>query len=251
MIGVIARRELRALFTSPQAWIFLALSQVLLAWSFLSLVDQYQTHLQPQLVRLNSSYGVTDLVVARFLSDPALLLSLLLAAALMSMRLLADERRGATLPLLLAAPVSSSQIVLGKYLAALGFGLVLVLLWALMPLSLLLGTGIDLGRLLAALLGLMLTAAVLMALALWISGLSAQPALAALGTFMGGLLLMVVKQGAAGGDGGLFAYLSVLSHYDGFLAGRVSTGDLAYFLLLAGGLLALAIRRLDALRVQP
>lgn len=253
MIVAIARRELGALFSSPQAWIFLALSQLVLAWSFLGLVDQYQTQLQPQLVKLNSSYGVTDLVVARFLGSPLLLLLLLLAAALMAMRVLAEERRQGTLPLLLSAPVSSSEIVLGKFLAAWGFGLALLAVWALMPLSLLLGTGIDLGRLLAALLGLALLTGAFMALAIWLSGTTGQPGLAAVATFIAGLLLMLVQHGAAAAGEGesVFAYLSVLSHVEGFLTGRVATADLAYFLLLSAGLVALAIRRLDALRVQP
>lgn len=251
MISAIVRRELGSLLSSPLAWIFIGLSQVLLAWSFLTLVDQYQSRYQPLLVKLNSSYGVTDLVVARFFGEPALLLLLLLAATLMSMRLLAEERRHGTLPLLLAAPVSSLQIILGKYLAALAFGGLLLLLWSLMPLSLLLGAEVDLGRLLAALLGALLLSAGFMALALWFSALTAQPALAAIGTFIGGLLLMLLQQASVEGASNVFRYLGALSHYNGFLTGIVASADLVYFGLLVLGALALAVRRLDALRVQP
>lgn len=250
MILAIARRELRGLLGGVQGWVLFGLTQALLAWVFLSLLDHYQVQLQPQLVKLNSGFGVTELVVARFLSHPLLLLSLLLAAALLAMRLIAEERRQATLALLLAAPVGSTEIVLGKYLGALGYCLLLLALWALMPLTLLLGTELDLGRLLAGLLGLALLAALLSALALWASALTSQPGLAAAVCFGGGLLLMLL-QSPDGGPGGALDWLGFPAHLAPFFSGAVSTADLAYFLLLSTALLALAVRRLDALRVQP
>lgn len=243
----IAQREFAALFATPLAWLFLALGQFLLAWLLLALTEQYQQHYQPLLVKLNANLGVTDLVVIPYLADARLLMLLLLAAALLAMRLLAGERREQTLPLLLAAPVSSTEIILGKYLGALGFALLLVLLWGGMPFGLQLGTQLDIGWLLAALLGLFLLLAALFALALWVSAWSSQPAVAAVAAFAGGLLLLLLQQGS---DSGLLRYFSVLSHYEGFLRGQVRLADLAFFALLIGGLLALAIRRLDALRVQ-
>lgn len=243
----IAWREFAALFATPLAWVFLSLSQFILAWLLLTLTERYQQQYQPLLVKLNASLGVTDLVVVPYLADPRLLMLLLLAAALLAMRLLAEERRHHTLPLLLAAPVSSSEIILGKYLGALGFALLLALLWGGMPFALQLGTQLDLGRMLAGLLGLFLLLAALCALALWVSAWSAQPAVAAVGAFVGGLLLLLLQQG---GDAGVLGYLSILSHYEGFLRGQIRLADLAYFGLLIGGLLAFTVRRLDALRVQ-
>jgi len=171
----------------------------------------------------------------------------LLATALLAMRLLAEERRDQTLPLLLAAPVSSSEIILGKYLGALGFALLLVLLWGGMLFGLQLGTQLDIGRIMAALLGLFLLSASLFALAVWVSAWSGQPALAAVAAFAGGLLLMLLQQSASSG---VVGYLSLLSHYEGFLRGQIRLADLVFFTLVISGFLAFAIRRLDALRVQ-
>lgn len=243
----IALREFRSLFATPLAWVFLALGQFLLAWLLLALTDQYQLRYQPLLVKLNASLGATDLVVAPFLADSRLLMLLLLAAALLAMRLIAEERRHQTLPLLLAAPVSSTEIVLGKYLGALAFGLLLVALWGAMPFALLLGTDLDVGRLFASLIGLMLMTAMLLALAIAVSAMTAQPAVAAAATFGAGLLLMLLQRDTGGG---LFAYLGVLTHYEGFLRGRLAVADMAYFGVVIAGCLALAVRRLDALRVQ-
>lgn len=247
MIVRIARREFRALFATPLPWLFLALGQFLLAWLFLTLVEQYQTSYQPLLVKLDAGLGATDLVAVPFLADPRLLMLLLLAAALLAMRLLAEERRQQTLPLLLAAPVSATEIVLGKYLGALALGLLLVALWGGLPLTLLLGTGLDLGRLLAAPLGLALLVASLLAFALWVSALASQPAAAAAATFGGGLLLMLLQRD---GGQGILAYLGLLSHYERFLRGEVAVAALAFHGVLITGFLALTVRRLDALRVQ-
>jgi ABC-2 type transport system permease protein len=247
MIIRIARREFRALFATPLAWVFLALGQFLLAWLLLSLVERYQAHYQPLLVKLNAAMGAMDFVALPFLTDPRLLMLLLLAAALLAMRLIAEERRHQTLPLLLAAPVTATEIVLGKYLGALAFGLLLVLLWGGMLFSLFLGTELDLGRLLASLLGLFLLVASLFAFALWVSALTSQPAVAAAATFAGGLVLMLLQQGSVPG---VLAYLNLLTHYESFLYGQLAVADLAFYGILIVGFLAFAIRQLDAARVQ-
>ena len=249
MIRLIAARELRALFASPLAWGVLGLSQFVLAWRFLQLVDEYQRHYQPLLAGLETAYGVTELVAARFLGDAVPLMFLLLLAALLAMRAIAEERRAGSLPLLLAAPVSSTEIVLGKYLGNLCFLLIALALWALMPFSLQLGTALDVGRLAAGLFGLALLGAALLAVAIWASSLTAQPGLAAAVTFALGLLLMLLHLGGRGEDN-LFQYLGSLPHYDQFLAGRVHSTALSYFLLLVLGFLGFAVRRLDASRVQ-
>src|SRR5690606_23626991 len=99
-----------------------------------------------------------------------------------------------------------------------------------------LGTVLDLGRLAAGLLGLALLGAALLALATWASSLTAQPGLAAVVTFALGLLLMLLHLGS-NGDDNLMQYLGSLPHYDQFLAGRVHTSALAYYLLLMLGFL--------------
>ncbi len=252
MIAAVAARELRSLFVSPLAWVVLAVSQFLLAWRFLQLVDEFQLYLQPLLVKVNSPLGVTDLVVVRFLGDPIVLTMLLLVIAVLAMRLIAEERRSGTLQLLFSSPIGASQIVLGKYLGAWLFLMLLLALWLAMPLSLALGAALDYGRLAAAALGLVLLASSLLAVATYLSALTAQPGVAAVAAFGAGLLLMLMHVGGeVAGRSEVFDYLSSLSHYDNLLTGTVSSSDLAYFGLLLVGALGFTVRRLDALRVLP
>lgn len=249
MIFTIAVREWRGLFLSPIAWTLLAVIQGLLAWIFLLLVDDFR-NLQGQLASLNNAPGVTDLVAAPLFRVAAWML--LLLVPLLTMRLFSQERRAGTLDLLLSAPVEIPAIVLGKYLGILAFFLVAVALITLMPLSLAAGTTLDMGKLLAGVLGLSLLVGAAVAAGVYLSTLTAQPVVAAVATL--GLLLALwmvdVASTAQGVGSDLLGYLSLQRHYDSFLLGLFDSADLAYYLLFSLAFLVLAIHRLDDLRLR-
>lgn len=249
MIGTIASREFRGLFLSPLAWTVLAVVSFIMAWIFLLQVDQFMV-LQPRLAAYPAAPGVTDLVAAPLYNSAAIIL--LLVVPLMSMRLVAEERRSGTLTLLRSAPVSVTDIVLGKYLGLLGFLGVLLALVALMPLSLGVGTTLDYGKWAAGALGLGLLLAAFGAAGLFMSTLTRQPVIAAVSSF--GLLLMLWLIDLAGhGDSaatGASQYLSMLTHYQALLKGTFNSGDVVYYLLVIVGFLVFSIRKLDADRLQ-
>jgi ABC-2 type transport system permease protein len=143
-----------------------------------------------------------------------------------------------------------TEIVLGKYLGVLLFLLTVLVLIGIMPLSLLLGGGLDFGLLASALVGLALLLASFTAVGLFMSTLTQHPTVAAIATF-GALLLFYILdwsgQGAASGN--LFAYLSLFNHYKPFLEGIFSTTDAIYHVLLSTTFVVLSIRRLDADRL--
>ena len=249
IVLTIAVREWRSLFLSPLAWTLLAVVQGLLAWVFLLLVDDFRD-LQGQLANLDNAPGVTDLVAAPLFRVAAWIL--LLLVPLLTMRLFSQERRTGTLDLLLSSPVAIPAIVLGKYLGILAFFLSAIALIMLMPLSLAVGATLDIGKLLAEVLGLSLLAGAAIAIGMYLSTLTTQPAVAAVATL--GLLLalwMVDMASATQGAGSdLLCYLSLQRHYDSFLLGLFDSTDLAYYLLLSLAFLSLAIRRLDDLRLR-
>lgn len=247
MILTIALRELRALFLSPLAWSILASVQLILAFLFLGRIELYRLW-QPQLLAMEEAPGVTEVVVGDLFGSAAIIL--LLVVPLLTMRLIAEERRNRTLTLLFSAPLSMTEIVLGKYLGILLFLLVLLGLIALMPLALLAGTRLDLGQLVSGLLGLALVLAGFAAVGLFMSTLTQHPAVAAIATF-GMLLLFWILDWSGQGKGGgsLLAYLSLFNHYKPFLDGVFDTADFVYHLLLIATFLVLSIRRLDADRL--
>ena len=130
MIFTIAGRELRSLFLSPLAWSMLAVTLFILAWLFLTQIEIFLS-LQPRLAALEGAPGVADIVVAPLFADAAVVL--LLITPLITMRVLSEERRNRTLSLLFSAPVSMTEIVIGKYLGILSFFLILLGLWGPCP----------------------------------------------------------------------------------------------------------------------
>lgn len=249
MIFTIAGRELRSLFLSPLAWAILAVVQFIIAYLFLSQVDAYLM-VQPRLAAVEGAPGVADLIIAPLLGNAAIIL--LLITPLLTMRVLSEERRNRTISLLFSAPISMTEIILGKYIGVLGFFLILLAMIALMPLSLLVGTDLDVGKLVAGLFGLTLLLAAFAAIGLYMSALTEQPTIAAVSTF--GLLLLLWIIDWAGNSGanvsGLFAYLSMLRHYETLLKGLFHSTDVLYYLLVIVMFLGLSIRRLDADRLQ-
>jgi gliding motility-associated transport system permease protein len=247
MIFTIAQRELRGLFLSPLAWVVLAAVQVVLALLFLGRVQQLQLY-QSQLLAMPNAPGVTELVVPSLFGTAAVIL--LFIIPLVTMRSIAEERRNRTLPLLFSAPVSMTEIVLGKYLGVLLFLLVIVVLLALMPLSLLAGGTLDFGLFGSALIGLTLTLASFAAVGLFMSTVTQHPAVAAV-SGLGVLILFWILDVTGQGDvrTNMLAYLSMFNHYQPFLRGVFDSGDAIYHGLVVVTFLALSIRRLDADRL--
>ena len=246
MVFTLAAKELKSLFAAPLAWLILVIVQLLLAWIFLSRLDTFLL-LQPQLVQLTRPPGVTEVVLAPLFGSAAVLI--MMAVPLLSMRLIAEERRNQTMPLLLSAPLSMTEIVIGKFFGLMLFLAALIGLSALMAFSLYAGTAPDVGLLAGNLLGLLLLSACYAALGLYVSCLTSHPVLAAVGT-LGALLGFWVIDVAAGTPESLLNWFSLLKHFESFNRGLIDSADLAFLLLFTLTFLALAIRRLDADRLS-
>ena len=247
MIFTIGLRELKSLFLSPLAWSILAVVQLILAYLFLGRIEIIQMY-QAQLMAMDGAPGVTEIILPDLLGNVAIIL--LLVVPLLTMRLVAEERRNRTLSLLFSSPLSMTEIVLGKYLGILLFLLVLLVLIALMPLSLLAGARLDFGLLAASFLGLALLLAGFAAVGLFMSTLTQYTTVAAISTFGALLLFWILDwsgQGFAGGN--WLAYLSLFNHYKPFLDGIFDSADAVYHVLLITTFLVLSIHRLDADRL--
>lgn len=249
MALTIAGRELRTMFLSPLAWSILGVIQIILAYMFLAQLDYYLM-VQPRIAGMEDAPGITDLIVVPLFGNAGVIL--LLVTPLLTMRLISEERRNRTLSLLFSAPVSMTEIILGKYLGVFGFLLIMVGMITAMPLSLLFGGGLDFGKLAACLLALVLLLAGFASVGLFISALASQPTVAAISTFGALLLLWIIDWtgNSAGNAEGVLGYLSLLRHYEHLLKGLVNTTDLAYFVLFIVAFIVLSIHSLDYDRLQ-
>ena len=248
MINIIAAREFKTLFLSPLAWTILAVLQFILAFLFLTQIETFFL-LQPRLANIDNAPSLSDIVVTPLYGNAAIVL--LLVSPLLTMRLICEERRNKTLPLLLSAPLSNMEIVLGKYLASFGLFAVLVGLITVMPLSLLVGGTLDFGKLFANILALLLLSGAFSALGLYMSCVASHPIIAAIEAFGALFVLWILDWSAALSDNPSewLRYLSILRHFQGVQSGLISTMDICYFLLFISLFLFLSVRRLSKERL--
>ena len=250
MIFTLARRELRSLFLSPLAWSILAIVQFILAYLFLSQLQEFLL-IQPKLAAIENAPGVTELVIVPLYGSAAFIM--MLVTPLLTMRLISEERRNKSLPLLISAPISMTEIIVGKYIGMLGFAAIMIIMMTLMPLSLLFAGKLDGGNLFTIVVGISLLLAAFISLGLYMSSLTAQPTIAAMSTF--GMLLMLWIIDWAGGKAdaaasGLLEYISMLRHFEAFSKGLFNSSDFIYYVLFIALFLILSIRRLDSDRLQ-
>ena len=245
-IIAIAGHELKRIFRSLLAWIILAVVEFLVAVLFLILLNQFLNP-APWL----AGRGVTEIVAAGLLQISGIIF--LLVTPFITMRSFSEERRTGTIQLLYSSPVTLTELVIGKYLGIMGFLLVQIFLVALMPVSLTMGTSIDLVQLGSGLLGLLLLVASFTAIGVFVSTLTSQPAVAAIVTF--GILFMLWIINLAAGTGSesfriIFMYLSPLNHFNNLIDGLFKSTDVIYYLIILVTFNALSIWRLDAERIH-
>jgi ABC-2 type transport system permease protein len=255
MIFTIAAKELKALFASPLAWVVLTLVQATLGLLFLRWLDEFLQR-EPQLVGLPNVPGLTDSVAVPFFYNAFVVF--LFAVPLLAMRVVAEERRNQTMVLLMSAPVTMTEIVLGKFAGIAAFLFGIVALVTLMPLSLSFGARLDYGLLAGLVAGLMLMVGSFAAVGVYISCLTAHPIVAAFGAFIALLAMALFGEIAEEGlrargvavAASLVRVVSPLRNFEPFLRGVLDTYAVACSLLLIAVFLALAVRRLDAQRLR-
>jgi ABC-2 type transport system permease protein len=189
-ILAIAEREVRTYFTSPLAYVvvgvFLMLSGYIF-WAslvrFSALCLQYGNN--PYVF---NQLNVNDMVIRPLFGSMGVIF--LLMIPVITMRLLAEERRTGTAELLFTCPVTTGQVILGKYLGA-SF-LLLVMLGATLTYPLLIMASSakpDMKPTLVGYLGVLLMGLAFLGIGLLVSAMTENQIIAAVGAF-GALLLM-------------------------------------------------------------
>lgn len=176
----------------------------------------------------------------------------MVAAILVSMRLLAEERQTGTLVLLNTAPISDRSIVAGKFLAAFVFVVILTALTTYMPLLILVNGKVSLGHILVGYLGLILLAAASVAIGLFGSALARSQVLAAVigaGILVTMLLLWLVGRVA---DPPLNALLAAMALHNErqipFMKGLLKLENVVYYVAVTYFFLLAATKTLEARR---
>lgn len=257
-VAAIYRRELQSYFASPLAygvatifWLLSGFLLVLVVFGPQGLLAQSafadQAGLQGPPVDL--PYEFTQFYLGLLGTLAMFLLPVL------SMGLYTDERRQGTLELLATSPVTNWAVALGKLLGVVTFFATMVLPLMVLE-SLIVGAAeppFALHLLLLGHLGLLLLAASVLALGMFISSLTESSVLAAVLTFALVLVLFVLEgiaSGLPGPIGEALAHLSLLKHYTDFTQGVLDVGGLVLFLSYVALGLFLTAQSIEAFRFQ-
>jgi ABC-2 type transport system permease protein len=246
MIFTIAYKELKSMFASPLAWVVLAFVQGFLANIFLDQVNTFMI-VQAQLARTPEAPGLTELAVVPMFGAAQMVL--LMSIPLLTMRLISEEKRNQTMAMLVSAPISMTQIIVGKFIAMVFFlGFILGLI-TLMAFSLLAGGSIDIGLVVTNLLGLLLLGMTFSAIGIFISCLTIHPVVAAVLTLAVFLGFWVIGLAASNPDSWL-NFVSILKRFEGFMDGYIALADVMFFVISTAVFIGLSIRKLDSERLS-
>jgi len=170
---------------------------------------------------------------------------------MITMRVFAEEKRTGTIELLLTSPVKDIEIILGKWLGAVAL-YACVLLMSILNLALLFAWGKpDLKPVLVGFLGLLLQGGCLLALGTLISTMTKNQIIAGIATFFLSLLLWLLSWYTAFDTtvtSQVLGYLSIVTHFENFGKGVLSSKDVLFYLSLTYFSLFLTARSLESLR---
>jgi len=248
----VCARELRSLLVSPIAAVCVAMFLLVTGYLFYTIVlaASVQTRMMLRMQQMAPQLNINEMILAPSLRNFSVIL--LLIVPILTMRLIAEERKQKTSELLLTSPVTVTQIILGKYFAVLALYGVMLGLTLYMPLLLGRFGTVVWWPVLSGYLGLFLVGAVFLAVGLLASALTENQMIAAIISFS--LLIVMWLLGWVGAvtadtqTGPLLAYLSLLEHLNNFLAGLIDTKDVVYLLGVIAVSLFLAHRVVESQR---
>jgi ABC-2 type transport system permease protein len=242
-VWTVAKREFNMYFVSPVAYVvafafLLVLGLVFFIIANFAVLGQWGSAPTP----------------ADIMNNFFAMILLLAACSVLTMRLFADEQRSGTIELLLTAPVREWELVVGKWLAALGYMFLLLLATGVYVLILNHYTqpGLDLGQAFTTYLGLALMVAAMLAVGVFASTLFSNQIASFFVTLVLLLVLMLVQYPFQGKTDVVSTVVNSLSFYNhfvmNFIVGVLDLSDVTYFVAAVVLFLFLATRVVESRR---
>jgi ABC-2 type transport system permease protein len=229
-VFAIAGKELRSYFASPMGYILIGMFALLFGaffWVYLTgFVERSQ-----QMAMGGGTMNVNEWMIRGVLHNVAIII--LFIMPMVTMRTYAEEKRSGTMELLLTSPITDLQIILGKFLGAMGLFAAMLLVTAI-DIAILFRIGNPEWKpVLTGYLGLLLLGGCFLAVGLLISSLTKNQIVAGVITFAVFLLLWIINWFAdsAGPTGRtILSFLSITEHLDDFTKGVIDTKHIVYYL---------------------
>ncbi len=234
------QKEIKHFFYSPIAYIVIAaftlitgiffylyLSSFVEA-AFMDMIRSQQYRTPPQRFNINLQ------LIRPFFWNMALIS--LFVLPLVTMRLYSEEKRSGTVELLYTTPLSVANIVLGKFFAGIVFYFIMLIPTMIFMTLLFIYGDPEFGPVLSGYLGLFLLGSAFISGGLFISSLTENQIIAAIGGFGFSLVLWVIgwaSNYSGPGLAGVLNYLSIINHFEDFAQGVVDSKHVIYYLLFS------------------
>ncbi|MGB3018593.1 MAG: ABC transporter permease subunit [Ignavibacteria bacterium] len=212
-ILTIFRKELRSYFSSPVAYLVLAVFLIITGWFFTSNL------FLGGVVTMRNVFDIIPFIFLFFI--PAI-----------TMRSFAEEKKTGTIELLLTKPITDLDIVIGKFLAALSLTAIALLFTWIYVISLSFIGKLDFGAVTGAYIGLLLMAGVYISIGIFASSLTHNQVVAFIisflivfALFMLNKVLIFLPSGLAS----IFEYLSIDYHFGNIARGVLDSRNLIYY----------------------
>jgi ABC-2 type transport system permease protein len=247
---LIAGKEIKSYFASPIAYLLMAAFGLIFGFTFyVATRDFIRMGLQSQMMGQQQPMNMNDQIIRPLLGFAGTII--LFLVPMITMRLIAEEKRTGTIELLLTSPVRDNEIILGKWLGAMALFLCVLGMSALSIAFLFLWGKPDLQPVLVAYLGLILQGGCLLAIGEFISTTTKNQIIAGGVTFFVCLLLYLLNWFTAFDTGVLsqvVGYLSIVTHLDNFSKGLLSVKDVIFYFSMIFFALFLTSRSMESLR---
>lgn len=248
-IWALYKKEMNSYFTSPVAYVIIFIFLVIAGFFFFSMIFSFS--------KVTSEYmnypeymdylNLGEWVVRPLFGNLSVILLFMLP--ILTMRLIAEEKRSGTLKLLLSYPIRDIEVLLSKFFAAETVLLAMFLLTAPIPIFLFAYGEPEWGVILTNYLGMILMTGAFVSLGLFASSVTERQVVAAVITFGALILIWVInwaKDLAGFTVGTILDDISLLSHIENFTKGVIVTHDIVYYVLFTSFFLFLALTALQS-----
>ena len=249
-ILAIAHKELKAYFASPIAYVVIGLFALMFGFFYYTLLGIFiEQGMRMMGLQGGPTQNVNDQMIRPLFLNASVLL--LFVLPMITMRTYSEEKRSGTIELLLTAPLTDVQIIMGKFLGAMALYAAMLAV-TLIHLGVLFAFGTpEWIPIATGYLGLLLMGGCFISVGLLISSFTRNQIVAVMATFAVFLLLWVINwAGPLTGPrtSAVLDYLSITSHLDDFTRGVIDTKHVVYYVSFIAFGLFLTARSVDTER---
>jgi len=242
-ILAIANKELRSYFASPIAYIVIGFFALLYGIFFVAVMRFFATQGGPQPMNMNQQ------LIRPLLQNVTVVVLFLLP--MITMRTYSEEKRSGTIELLLTSPLTDLEIVVGKFIGAIGLYAALLVVTAVYVGMLFVFGNPELRPILSGYLGLFLLGSCFISAGLFISSTTKNQMVAGAATFVLALMFWIINwmadsAGPTASD--VLNYLSITQHFEDFGKGIVDTTHLVFYFSFISFWLFLTLKSVDSER---